>query len=157
MWWYRQPSSSEVEKRSAKGINLFSLVNNFQQTVYYTTLLYYCAFETFMTEILVIIIVPPVNLFINSLTLWPWQATDYRNSSAHQFLREIPWWLLCLSDSTVCPWFIMHYPSTMLNIVLFMQIIEVHILTRLGLLTFNEYINQVFLLQPDVSFWWFPG
>lgn len=49
-------SSSEVKKLSAKGINLFSLVNNFQQTIYYTTLLYYCAFEIFMTEILVIII-----------------------------------------------------------------------------------------------------
>lgn len=143
-------------KIECKGINLFSLANNFQQMIYYTALPCYCAFEIFMTEILVIIPVPPVNLFINGLTLWPWQATDSRNSSGHQFLRETPWWLICYqtSDSIVCPWFIMHYPSTMLNIVLFMQITEGHILTRLRLL-FNEYINEVFL--PDVSFWSFPG
>lgn len=64
-------SSSEVEKLSAKRINLLRSVNNFQQTIYCTTLPYYCAFETFKTQILVIIIVPPVNLFINGLTLWP--------------------------------------------------------------------------------------
>lgn len=138
MWWYRQ-QAVEVEKLSAEGINLFSLVNNFQQTVYYTTVPYCCAFETFMTEILVIFIAPPVNLF--SLTLWPWQATDYNKSSAHQFLREIPRWLLCLSDSIVSPRFIMQYTSTMLYIVLSMQIIEEHILTGLGLLIFNEYVN----------------
>lgn len=93
-------SSCEVEKLSAKGINLFSLVNNLQQTIYYTALYkqfiikahYDSAFETFMTEILVIIIAPPVNLFISGLTLWPWQAANHRNSSAHQFLREILWW-----------------------------------------------------------------
>lgn len=146
-------SSSEVEKFSAKEINLFSLASNFQQTIYYTALPCFCAFEIFITEILVTIPVPPVNLFINGFTLWPWQATDSRNSSGHQFLRETPWWLIChqTSDSIVCPWFIVHYPSIMLNIVLFMQIIEGHILTRLGLLTFNEYIKYFLYCLTSAS------
>lgn len=74
-------------------------------------------------------------------------------SSYEKYRSDLYVYLTALRDPGLS-WII---TSTMLYIVLSMQIIEEHILTGLGLLTFNEYVNQEFLLLPDITFWSFPG